>query len=76
MPTDPSLPPPSEPLERLFGQLRQLTKGLEALAVQVQFPADPVVDVLPPPGRIGRRVVLRETAKPYWDTGTSWITWA
>ncbi len=63
MPTDPSLPLPSEPLERLFGQMRQLTKGLEALAVQVQFPADPVVEVVGRAGRIGRRVVLRETGK-------------
>jgi hypothetical protein len=73
---NPKAPPPTEGLARIWAKLAELDRRLSnsesyfngGAAAQV-----PVVDALPPAGRLGRLVILRADGKLWRDDSTTWV---
>lgn len=75
MPANPAQPQPVTFDGRLAQRVADLERQVSALSKLVGGGASqfPVVDVLPPAGRIGRGLVLSTDQKLYVDNGTSWV---
>ena len=76
MPPDPRHPPGSSIEERLLARVVELERQVRVLTGYTNGGSAsqlPVVDSLPPAGRIGRAFVLRSTGTLYVDDGASWI---
>jgi hypothetical protein len=75
-PLDPNRPPSGDPGSRVADRLAALERRLRTLEGMLSGGATqqiPVVDNLPPAGRLGRLVVLAGDSRVFRDTGSSWV---